>query len=202
MRAEEKAEKAVRERSGAVDYAMCPLNSQFFSHLHALLGSVNLYSLDDEELLERNAVRRLQFTAPTFSLVLAVLLPELFQALHIEQPAVKRRRVIKLDDKGNAVRPPKTLADAELYLENHKPLVYRAEARLLCSLLSFYTKKRKVSLSMMTTGRQSGRVTGFSFDEELVRAGEESVAEVKNGIETTQAVSDALQPYAESAFQM
>lgn len=49
---EEEVDEAAWERSEAVDYAMCLLALQFFSHPQALDASNSLYTIDDDRPVE------------------------------------------------------------------------------------------------------------------------------------------------------
>lgn len=104
-----------------------------------------MYALDDGKLLDRNTVKQLQLTAPALPLVFNSLSRKAVQPLCIEQPAVKRSRIVELDDKGNAARPRVTFAYVGLSLENHQPLVYRAGAPWLGSVRTTFGKKRQSS---------------------------------------------------------
>lgn len=117
--AENEANEAGRERSGALDHVVRLLTPQFFSHLHAIPASKSMYSLDDEKPLNLNTLKLLQFTVPASSLVLASLSRKVVQPVRTERPAVERARVIERDDERNVVRPPATPADVGLSLEDH-----------------------------------------------------------------------------------
>lgn len=67
-----------------MNYAKRLLALQHLSHLRALPGDSSLYTLNDDKLLERSAVRQLQLTAPAFLLVVALLSYEVAQPLDIE----------------------------------------------------------------------------------------------------------------------
>lgn len=49
------------------------LTLQFFSSLHALLGNDSLYTLDENSVRQRKAVKQLQCTILDLSLVFALL---------------------------------------------------------------------------------------------------------------------------------
>lgn len=57
--------------------------------------------------------------------MLALLSHEDAQPLLIKGPAVGRLRWIEQDEEGSALRPAAIFSDAELSLENHRPLSYR-----------------------------------------------------------------------------
>lgn len=97
VRTEKNMDKAAWERFGAVDYGMGLLTSPFFSHLHDLFDSDSLYSPDDNKFQKRSAVKQLQITAGAFCFGFILLLHEVFQALHVEQPARERLNEIELD---------------------------------------------------------------------------------------------------------
>lgn len=61
--------KAAWELSAAVDYAVPLLTLLLFSHSHAPLGSSSLYTLEDENVLERSAVRPFQLAATVLRFV-------------------------------------------------------------------------------------------------------------------------------------
>lgn len=107
---DEEVNKSAWERSNAANHTMRLLTMQFFGHLHALFGSDSSHILDDNNLLEWNEVRTLYFTALALSVVFAELLHEVALPLHIERPAAGRRRVIDLEEKESAIRPPATSA--------------------------------------------------------------------------------------------
>lgn len=94
--------------------------------MHALFCSNCLCTVKDEMLLEWNAVTQLQFTAPALPFVFPSLSRGIVQPLHIERSEVKHPTVIELDDEWNALRPSATSADTDLFLEQYRPLVYRA----------------------------------------------------------------------------
>lgn len=139
---EENVGKAAWVRSGAVDPGMRLLTSQLFDHLHALLDNNSFYTFEDDKLLERIAVEPLQFTDSAFRLVFSLLSHAAVEPLSADRSAVEHPMVIELDDKVNGVRVSATLAYAGPFSENHRPLVYRAEAPWLGSLHSSSVKKR------------------------------------------------------------
>lgn len=189
---EERVDRAARERSEADDHAMRLLTSQFFSYLHALLVNSSLYSLDHDRLLEWNTVEMLQCTAPAFIFVFASLSHEIAQAVLIERPAVERQRVIDLGDEGNAVSPPASSGNVGLFLEDWRPLVYRAESSRLGSVHSFSVKTKTSPGSFMKTGRQSKEANGTGFDETCVKLAAESKAKAEDVIYTITGASGAL----------
>lgn len=73
VKTEEKEDRAAWERSRAVDREMGLLALLFFSHMRALLSNSSLCKLDHDKLLNGKAVKRLQFSAPEFLLVVATL---------------------------------------------------------------------------------------------------------------------------------
>lgn len=66
MRVEEKVDKAGKKQFGAVDLAVLLLILQFFSRLPTLLANSRLEALDDDKLVERNAIRQGYLTATAF----------------------------------------------------------------------------------------------------------------------------------------
>lgn len=68
---QKKVKNAAWERSGNADHAMRLLTFQFFSYGHALLGTIRLYTVDNDTLLEVEAVKQLQCTAPPLLSVFA-----------------------------------------------------------------------------------------------------------------------------------
>lgn len=80
---ENEMDRAAWERFGAVDYAMLLFTLRFLSHLHALLGTNSLYTLDGDKLLEWDAIEQLRLTTPALSLLFASLLYEFVQPLRI-----------------------------------------------------------------------------------------------------------------------
>lgn len=98
---EEEVDKAVWERSGAVNQAMRLLTVEFFKSLHGLLGNNALYALDDERLFECTTMQQFCFTASALSLGLAGLGDEIANPLRVELPAGSCAKVVELDDDGN-----------------------------------------------------------------------------------------------------
>lgn len=142
MTRKEKVESAAWERSRTVDRKMRVLTMHFFVHLHGFLGSHSLFGLDDNRLLEWNAVQMLQPTAPALSFVRASLSHEVVQPLHVEQPAAQIFRLIGLDGQENAVRSLPIPGDAGSALNKRRLLVYRVEAPQLGSVHNSSMKKR------------------------------------------------------------
>lgn len=159
LTAEEKVDGAKWECSRAVDHAMPFFSQQFFSHLHAILGNSNLYTVEDSKVLEWRAVRQLQSTISVSFPLFASLLHEVVLPLRTERLAVECLSMVELIDKENSVRHPAASASAGLSLGDHWPLLYRAEASRFCSRQSTHVKKRKLSSSMLTNRRHSKRVT-------------------------------------------
>lgn len=60
VKAEAEEDKAEWERFLAADYAMRLLTSQLCSHLFAVLANYGLFALDDDKLLDWEAVEELQ----------------------------------------------------------------------------------------------------------------------------------------------
>lgn len=120
-----------RERLGVLDYTISLPIFQSFSHSRPILGNETLDTPEAKKLVECKEVKQLQFPAPTVCLVIVLVLHEATQPLHLEGPAVRRRRVVKLDETENAVRIPATSAELRDSLEDHLPLMYIAEASRL-----------------------------------------------------------------------
>lgn len=74
VKTEKKVDKATWERSGTAYHAMGLLILHFFRHLHALLASTSLYTIEKDSLLKSSAVRQLQSIAPATLLLLASFL--------------------------------------------------------------------------------------------------------------------------------
>lgn len=113
--------------------------------------------LDDDKLLERNAVKQHWFTALFNSLELTLLSRNPFEPLLIERSAVKSPKMTKLDNKEKQY-PPATFAKTELCLESRLPLIYRTQAVRLSFVQSFSVKTRKPLSFLGSIGRPSRRV--------------------------------------------
>lgn len=101
-RKEGKADEAGWERSGSRLRAMGVFLLLVSGNLHALSANSSLYMLSADKLPERNAGRKLQFTAPAlafFSLCSHVSI----QQLHMEPFAVGLPAIVKLHDEKTAV---------------------------------------------------------------------------------------------------
>lgn len=153
MKTDQEVGKAAYKRSGAVDHAMRLLTMQFFSHIHTLLGKHSLYTFDDYKHLKRNAVKQVKVVAPGILLYFALIFREEVELLHIEQSAEERPNFIELHYKGTSVRSSAASADAELFVNYHRQLVYRAEAPRLGYVPSFSVKKKRTPSSIFKTGR-------------------------------------------------
>lgn len=94
------------------------------------------------------------------------MLHEVLRLLRVQRLAVKRSRIVQLDEEEQAERLPMTPGGIRLFLEAHRPLVYRAEALLIGSLHSSSEKKNKPSSSAIEAGCQSKRMTRTDSDEE------------------------------------
>lgn len=99
------------------------MTSQFFSRPHVQTVEKSLYTLEDNRPLQWNAFRQCQLTAAALSLALALLLHRVTQVLHKEPPAIEFSSVLNLDDEKDAIRVPAKCAQAELRLDDHRPLV-------------------------------------------------------------------------------
>lgn len=106
----------------------------------------------------------------------ALLLREVVQTLHTKCPAVERPRVSELDDEWSAVRSLGTCAKFGLWLEDHSPLVHRAEASPFGPVRKNYVKKTERSSKLMRNRRQGRKVKRNSLREEGVQAGVECLA--------------------------
>lgn len=65
--------------------------------------------------------------------------------------AVKRPKMIELNDEENVLRPPAKFAEVGVCLQDHQPIVYRAEAPRLCFVDRSSVKKRQALSPMMMT---------------------------------------------------
>lgn len=145
VKTEAKVGKAAWERSVAANHVIGLLNLYVISDLHALLGTESLYTLDDHELSEWSAVALLQFIAPALCSVCILLLSEVVHPLQMKKSAEERPKMIDLDDEGNAVSRSATATEVELCAEEHRSLMYRAEARQPSSVDSFSAEKGRPS---------------------------------------------------------
>lgn len=94
-----------------------------------IFATKNWYTLNNDRLVECTAVRQSHSIAPALCLVLAPLSHDVKQPLHINRPAVERPRVVELDDRRSAVRPPAASADVAHSLKDYQALMHRAGAR-------------------------------------------------------------------------
>lgn len=163
---EEKVDEDAWEGSRAVKHAMRLMTLPFFSHLRALLASNSHYALENDEPMECNAVKELQFTSPVLSYLFASFPHEVSQPLQLERTAVQRPPFLELDDKCNTTRPSETIAEVGLSLEDHRPLVYKAEVPRIFSVHSAPAKMRRPHSSLKMTGRHSRNVTRINPDGE------------------------------------
>lgn len=131
-----------------------------------------------------------------------LLSPEVFQTIDKEPPVVDRPDVIKFSGETSAVRPPGICSGLGLCLEKRPPLVCRAGASQAGSArISFVKNKKPWSLVVNVEG-QSRKGERTSPVAESVKAEEKSLAELKDFIDATRAISGALQSIAESPFQV
>lgn len=72
------------------------LTRPLFSFLYASPGNKSLYTSDNDNFLEQNAIKQFQPTAPALPLVLAPLWHEIVKRLQKERSVVKRWMVIQL----------------------------------------------------------------------------------------------------------
>lgn len=86
--------------------------------------------------------QKASFTASALFLKFALLSRDVVQFLHLKRFALKRPRVLELDDKKNAVRPPTISEQIGLLLQDHWPLGYRAEVSQRGFLQSPFVKRR------------------------------------------------------------
>lgn len=70
---EEEVNKTAYKRSGVVNHTKKLLTLHFFSRPYAFSGSKSLYKLENNNILERDAVSETRAAASGFSLVLASL---------------------------------------------------------------------------------------------------------------------------------
>lgn len=75
----------------------------------------------------------------------------------IKTPAGKGPKMVELNDTGKTLSYQKTAADVGSFPEEHRWLVYRAEAPRPSSIDSFFEKKVSLS-SIEETKRQCGKV--------------------------------------------
>lgn len=81
--------------------------------MHALIGSIRLYKLENDKCLELNAVKQPQFIAPATSSVSASLFHEVLRPLQIKAPARGRPKLIELSDERKALSRARTAAEVE-----------------------------------------------------------------------------------------
>lgn len=98
---------------------------------------------------------------------------------------MSRLRVTEMEDKESAVRSPAVPAKFGLCLENHRPHVCRAEASRFGCLNTCSLKRRRASLSAMTTGRQSKKMKRISPNEESTKVAVNSLAKSESVLDTT-----------------
>lgn len=153
VKTELKVDKSVWMGSEAVLHAMPLLNLQVLRHLHANFSKKIWYTLDDERVLERNVAKALDVKASDFLLVITSLSHEFVQALQTEQPAVKRSMAVELTTKENATGSPETSVEAGLSLEDHKPLLHKAETPPQDSVNSSSVKEKASSSTLKMAGR-------------------------------------------------
>lgn len=177
--------------SESMDHAMRLPSLQFLNHSRALPAKNSLHTLDHDRLLGWNAFKQLQFTAAAF-FVFVSLLHEAVYSLFVEQAAVQRPEVIKLDDEGNDIRSTATSADNKQLLEDHQPLLCTAEAPRPGSVHSCFVQKRDSLSFIMSTAHQSKRMGRTGFDEEAMKVAREGVKNVKNVAKETPKTSNAL----------
>lgn len=77
-----------------------------------------MYVVDGDKFLQRIVTRQLHCTALALLWVFSSLSHEAVEPLHTEQPAVKRPRVIALDDEKDTVRSLAETADVGFSQEN------------------------------------------------------------------------------------
>lgn len=107
------------ERTGSLDHAMRRLTLPPFSHLHTLLGNIVSKPLKMKSCCSAMRSDSCRVPLGFFPAVFLLLSHEVAEALHIQQPAVERPRVIELNNKENAVRSLATAADVVIFLEDH-----------------------------------------------------------------------------------
>lgn len=183
-------------------HVMRLLTLQFLNCLHAALRSTSLHAVEDDKLTERNALQQLQLTAPAISLFFALPPAEVVDPLHIKLVAVVHPEMMKLDSTEKAVCSLATSADAGLSQEGHRPLLYRGEASRHRYVHLSSKRTSKYSSVVMMTAHQRKVFTRNSFQEEGVEVGAGGVKKKNNVIETTPAVSGALETGAGPVFQV
>lgn len=115
---------------------------------------------------------------------------------------MKLSSAIELDVQRHAVRYSAKFAKVELFLADHRPPEYRAEALRPESELSCFVRKRTPSSSVMTTGRQSRVMLRTSPDEEDVYVRVGGLARVENVINVAPEAFGALHLKVESDCQV
>lgn len=118
----------------------------------------------------------------------------------MQRPVVERRRVIEQDNVRNAVRPPGTSAIIRSFLENNQKILYRAEAPGLRFVHMSVVKEPKASFPAVSIGTQCKKVIRARSDEERVKIGTKSLANVEGVTDATTAVSGTLQLEPDFAF--
>lgn len=115
-----------------------------------MLCKNSLYTLDDDKLLEWNAVRKFYFIAPPLFSVFALLSDEAIQSQQIKAPGREQSGVIELRNDENALSRPATAAEVEQGPKENRSLVYRARAPRHSSVKSSPAMERSPVSSMMT----------------------------------------------------
>lgn len=123
VKTEAEVNKAVKERFVTVDHAVRLMISQSFCQLHALLSRNSLHTLLDDKLLDRNATKKLQFTAPDLFSVSDLLCDKDFQPLQIIAPARERAKMIEPGDQRSELSRPTTAASVEHCQEEQRLLM-------------------------------------------------------------------------------
>lgn len=186
----------------AVHYAINLLIFLLFSPVDAFFGSKSLRALDNNKVLERDAVQQAQSSTTAPPPVLVLLSHEVSQPLHTEPSAEEHRRVVELSNERSATSPPAKFAEVRLCPKDHLPLLYRAEAPPSAFVDKSSVTKGALSSSVMTLERRSTKVLRSGPDEKILKAGWEAFAKMTAFIAETLRVSDATQPEAQSAFQV
>lgn len=88
-------------------------------------------------------MKQLRITAPSLHSDFGSLFNEAVQPLQIKLAAVRRPKVIEMDDEESALSRPATAASVKACLEDHGLLVYGSQAVQPSSVDSFSAKSKK-----------------------------------------------------------
>lgn len=187
-----KARRGCESRSASVDFALLQPSA-------CSLCKNSSYAIDSKKPIKWNAVKQLQLPISALAVVFSSFSRKVTQPLQMKGPAMKRPKVIDLDDEESPVRSLATSAGATFSLEVHPPLVIKAEAPRLDSVLGYPVRKRRPLSSALTSGCRSKKATRATYEEEGVKAGAESLEKEKNVTDATAVVSATLRQEDEFA---